>query len=368
MRHKCDRDKCPPANVNGQKAKCTSCGKLCYLKCFGIERSDNIENMETIRIKLKDGGWLYALMPCTAFICCDDSSSGDMKPMLKVPTTNTRGTSKSRQTKSDNSENPKILAELAEIKQMISLLNGSNENDTKILSDVQNVTNEIKTTTNETNEIVKKCAEPTNMNTTNEMELDKPSSAQSFASIVREQRNVVTIKRKLEVLEKNNKRAIENLPPPMEGTGDINIGPPTLRINPLNRKTTFEKAVWVSGLDPSVTIEEMNEFIMKNTEVKENDKFECHKLVKKDCDTSKLSYISFKIAVNAEHFQHLLNPQIWPKYVSVREFLQLNKPKLGDFSNTTASSPNAQNHAKLRKIGSAKNGEQQMDSTENPDL
>lgn len=161
------------------------------------------------------------------------------------------------------------------------------------------------------------------------------STTPSFPRIANGNRRIYTPKRKLDT-DNYPKKMIDNLPKPVHGTRDINIGPPpaakpSAAPKPKNDKPKFEKSVWISKLDPSVSVDMMNEFILANTELTEKTQFNVHKLVKKDADISELSNVSFKIDVNEQHFDMLLNPEMWPMYVAVREFIQVKPVQLGAF-------------------------------------
>ena len=51
--------------------------------------------------------------------------------------------------------------------------------------------------------------------------------------------------------------------------------------------------------------------------------------MKKDRELTSLKFVSFKVEVNDEDFDHLMDPEIWPVDIRVREFLQ--KQTLGDY-------------------------------------
>lgn len=106
--------------------KCAKCNNLCYLRCFGIEKSENInEKFEIVSIKVAENGVMYAIMPCTVFVCCEPLRPDELKTKLKIPAAN-RGNSKTRQTKTtetnSNVDNSAVLSDSSEIKSMISKL------------------------------------------------------------------------------------------------------------------------------------------------------------------------------------------------------------------------------------------------------
>lgn len=56
--------------------------------------------------------------------------------------------------------------------------------------------------------------------------------------------------------------------------------------------------------------------------------FNCRQLVKKDADITTMQFVSFKIDVNEDLFELMSDPEIWPKYILVREFLSERKGML----------------------------------------
>lgn len=100
----------------------------------------------------------------------------------------------------------------------------------------------------------------------------------------------------------------------------------------VEKKPAYEKAVWVSRLSPTITEEDVRDYIAANTFASSN--FVVCKLVKKGQDVSTLSFVSFKIDVNIIDFNILNDKNAWPVNVAVREFELVSKPKpvtIGDF-------------------------------------
>lgn len=122
------------------------------------------------------------------------------------------------------------------------------------------------------------------------------------------------------------KKAI--VPSPKGGTKNIQIGKP-LEVQKIEPKKVnqLSKSIWLSGFHPETTNEEIGDYIIKNTTITDTTKFKCSKLVKKDQDITKMSFISFKIDVSSDDFDTLLNPTNWPQHVKVREFIRMIPPK-----------------------------------------
>lgn len=122
-------------------------------------------------------------------------------------------------------------------------------------------------------------------------------------------------------------------PSPKQGKKEVQIGLPVSvpahgerqrlprNINPMT------KAIWVSKFHPSTEREEIENYIVNNTDAKDKTKFKCTMLVKKDADVSSMSYVSYKIDVTPEVYDILIDPVNWPKDKQVREFVKLSPPR-----------------------------------------
>lgn len=122
----------------------------------------------------------------------------------------------------------------------------------------------------------------------------------------------------------------------------------------MNKKLTdtLSKSVWVSGFHPDTTIEELEQHIVAHTAIKEVLKFKCTKLIKKDQDITKMSFVSFKIDVSPDDFETLASPDIWPQRIKVREFIRMSPPKptLGEFLSSSKSNPTTpERNSKVQK-------------------
>lgn len=319
------------------------------MKCFGIEKCATWEGIDVIKYILPNGSVLYTLLPHSAFVCCGENlTSPELKANMKIPSKQ-RGTSQTRnQTKTTN-ENASILNEIAEIKLKLNQINDSTEKNSTELDN-------IKTIVNENNVLGQSLHKKLNEGGT---AFQSVPTTPNLVRIARENRRIATPKRKSGA-DNYPKKLIDNLPKPVQGTRDINIGPPPAAkpsavTKPKNDKPKFEKSVWISKLDPSVSNEMMSEFILTHTDLTDKSQFNVHKLVKKDADITELSYVSFKIDVNEQHFDALMNPDTWPKYVAVREFIQIKPVQLGEFIDE------AQSSNKQRKIDPKNDNEHQMD-------
>lgn len=317
--HQCNRDDCPTENVNGPKINCAKCKKVCFMKCFGVEKRENLENVEIVKIPLKNGGSMLAFLPYTAFVCCADTlSNTEVKKIVKMPSVN-RSTSKTRATKStekkSETENASILEE---IKSMVT--------------EIKMQTSQIHTATDflvtkSTRPDLQRSAMPSvtpKSKQTNAFATKTPIT--SFSQAVKS--NLQSAKRKREQSPKPQPKPMK-FPSPKICTGtkvsSLIVVPKKVR----EMKPTFDRALCLSGLDPMTPVEEIVNHICDNTPVTDKSKFKVYKLVKKDRDLSTLSFVSFKIEVNQPEFDELFDPSLWPTGSSIRKFL-VNQT-MGDF-------------------------------------
>jgi hypothetical protein len=98
-----------------------------------------------------------------------------------------------------------------------------------------------------------------------------------------------------------------------------------------NDKPKFEKALFVSRLDPTTTCEQMVNYIKEHTPVNDETRFHVHKMVKKDADVTTLRFVSFKIELNVADLDVLDDGSLWPDGSIVREFKPAPKNELGNY-------------------------------------
>lgn len=100
-----------------------------------------------------------------------------------------------------------------------------------------------------------------------------------------------------------------------------------------DEKPKFAKALYVSGLHPDTTTDQLADYIVSYTPVTDATKFKVHKMVKKGVDVSTLKFVSFKVEMNDDDLDILDNADLSDEGVRVREFTQAPKTVLGDFLN-----------------------------------
>lgn len=128
------------------------------------------------------------------------------------------------------------------------------------------------------------------------------------------------------------------------------------------RMNGFGKSLRVGGLDPSVTVDVLCDYIMKNTPIMDKTKFRCTMLVRRGQDLSELTYVSAKVDVSSEDYDLLMNVDLWPNYVTVREFVRTNNRNQRHMGNGELH-PN-----KFQRKNEENIGEAPSNSTNNPNL
>lgn len=250
----------------------------------------------------------------------------DQKSGLKLPSV-ARSASKGRPPKSN--DNDQLLAtELNNIKKMLQSIQNATDTNTAEIA-------EIKSMTTKTDANVQKTAEQTaKLNQFNETPRATNGHAMSYVTAFRNRAAASALssssKRKRHISPEKF-RPKQNFAEPKVGTktnvNGLSVVPKPNRSRDAQPK--FETALYVSGLDPSTTNEQLNEYIVANTSVTDATKFKVHKMVKKDADLSQLKYVSFKVLMNDAELIILDDKNMWPEGVRVRKFEQVPKNDLG---------------------------------------
>lgn len=385
--HICDRDVCPMKNVSGPKLLCSKCQSTCYLLCLGFEICGN-------GVKINSNtGCNFAMDPNSICITCPKCDASFLTEAINEKMEQTEnGTNNikpnvnsvlmsqtpNKQKVLPNQTNTSAVTPMSfsQLKQEITKM-------TRILNTVKAVVDtssadicELKTVTTDTNNIVKtyntKSSEFNNVFSTKLNALT--NETQSFSNMVKQQhdqRQTFPLKRKMATnndaagqttsiqLPNSSKQMYskpKNLPQPKTGK---RLGAVGLMAAPkVKPKPKFDKALHVSRIEPSVTVEQMNDYIKSNTKLIENEDFKCTLLVKKDKDISTLSFVSFKIDICVDKCEQLTDEDFWPEGVQIRSFVPPT-PTFADFLTTSPGNMNTQPN-KISKQNEQKNEIEQM--------
>ena len=136
------------------------------------------------------------------------------------------------------------------------------------------------------------------------------------------------------------------LPSPEQGKKDVVLGRPIVerqRKTAPQKSNALSKAICVSKFHPETEPEEIENYIIAHTDVKDKTKFKVTKMVKKDADLSQLTFVTFKIDMVPEIYVTLRNADSWPMSNTVRDFEKMLPPKqtLNDFMPTNNATPSA---------------------------
>lgn len=173
----------------------------------------------------------------------------------------------------------------------------------------------------------------------NNSESNSSMDSASIINAISDLKNMVTgLQDKMSKLEKPSYRSILAGDQPLRGSakrprfGDIVDSTPTGRpkktiigTNAAEKELSSVEArkwIFVSQLHPTTTDQSFTEYVKKRlNDQADNLKIQAFALVPKERDRRELNFISFKLNIPESSFNAVLNPDIWPKGVMVREFV-----------------------------------------------
>lgn len=300
-----------------------------------------------IRFKLPNGSSLYVDANDMQFVCPTCTAEGGVRVQTKMSFMKTSSTSFQSTTQSNASITDITAVLKAELDARVGeLKTHMNENNDKCIKTVNDVMNNL-------NNNMKFIATTRSDKLNTKEFIGRTPQKNLYSTILKKAMGTnttttpVTGKREREKTNPNEIVLIDNktsktistvkIPTPKHGTKDVVIGekpklssPQLQRRSNMNMLNRLNKSIRVAGLHPSVTVEKLTEYIAQNTPITEKSKFHCRLLVKKEQDLEMLSFVSFKVDVAAEDFTTLMNLEHWPDYVSIREFIRVEKPKQGE--------------------------------------
>lgn len=306
----CNREECVPANTKAEyTTKCSNCQSIVHLPCIGISLKTSQINSPNIRI------------------ICDTCMAGQNE---KCQTDLDMSLNASKTAPTPNKEKMSIKLIMNEVNMLRSVLEANCKNfDTKL-----------DTVCNQTAFLIEKSKSQSEPSKNPSFKKTSTPIASTFADKLRanlnnkRQRDDESISPNLNTPKSkapkvNPPKPKLDAPKPKIGTRMSTKGLTVVAKPPKIEKPRYTKAVWISRLEPETTDSDIATYITENTLIKEKSKFDVHKLVKKGQDLSTLKFVSFKIAMNQDEFDVLMDPDVWPENVMVREFLQ--NATLGDY-------------------------------------
>lgn len=81
-----------------------------------------------------------------------------------------------------------------------------------------------------------------------------------------------------------------------------------------------KKFVHIAGFKPSVTTDQIVNFVNKHTNV-DKQHLVCTRLTKKDADINLLTHVNFKVGVTERFYDELMKASLWPTSIRVRPFI-----------------------------------------------
>lgn len=356
--HICSRDDCKPASVSGPSAKCGRCGKLGFLFCHGFEKHGN----DYVKCDLPNGSKFIASPSSIHWVCQSCHTAGMVITATGPMTSAISSTPKNGNNSSRSTE--KMFIALNDIKQMLVKNQGeivgrlneigpavieANE-ETKhvksiLLSErqmrgVQNAKDLAKELFGRKDNGTENTKNP---KTYPELNAKQTPKQRTFATVVQSKLAVTPrptpttgtpSKRKRDaeifLVDNRSEKVIEKvkLPTPKQGTKKSQLGKSIAARNFMPKAMNpLTKSIRVAGIEAQTTTEQLDDYIVEYSSLKDKTKFKCTKLVKKDQDISKLRFVSFKIDVSPNDFNELMDVDLWPQHANVREFINLSPPK-----------------------------------------
>lgn len=333
--HSCDREKCPPTYVSGPKSNCFLCKKLCYFQCYGLISGVSLNYYMNLSTET-NADKPFTPMSNIQFICSACVTTVNSGTQMPAVESASGGSGRNTPNSSSKVTMKSIMTELSKMQGLMENVQATACENNKKLNTIDAATNEIRLNAQA---ILKKTDMPNQIPQVHQPNLFSPlllshgvQSKSSYSAALRT--NTTPINTPKRRRDENESMRPTNVPKPKVGTRVNAIGLSVVRLptpKPRNEIRKFEKAIWISRLNPSTTPEEILEYISANTAVTDVSKLNCHKLVKKDRDLSTLSFVSFKIEMNTDDFNILCDPSVWHEGVMVREFLEVRNRTLGAF-------------------------------------
>jgi hypothetical protein len=82
------------------------------------------------------------------------------------------------------------------------------------------------------------------------------------------------------------------------------------------------KLIVISRVHPATTPDSILDYIRERTDIED---VRCQMMLAKGRSISDVDYVSFKISATAEDYDQLMNPEVWPARVLVRDFVRTNR-------------------------------------------
>lgn len=251
--------------------------------------------------------------------------------------------------RSSNSSNSSKLSN-GQIESILSNLTQQINANTQKLNDNTNVLSELNKSVNSVHNAV-----TNNVVSSNVSSRSAIPSKQTFAKIVAQanntqaQRNThtpttsirprLTVQRdspRINADENKLKMAMKNRSL-KQGTNTVEkhgLGKPVPPSALQNNPKIVWKSIYVSRVATDVSCNQIIDFIKQYIPEIDEQNFKVHKLVKKDQQLEKLSFVSFRVACAESYYAKLSDTSFWPSHVLIGEFVERpRKPKMADFLN-----------------------------------
>lgn len=353
---KCSRDDCPPVNINvNTTVQCHACKAQHHLPCFDVS---------VPATKL-------FVIPNIVFLCDECLFSGENSPKRKSndphkilrQSTLTSGRILTTPTTSDQNKK----ATFDQLRKIVDNLSHKIDVNTNTVASLKVSVDSMHTTVSsnaiQIDESLKKNdTEISSAAKTIVEKFDKFEQKQTYAQTLGASSSKQIIRHLSSA--KNEQSSIVSQPVPLKkasvnkfkgralisGTNEDathNLGDPVVFTERRRRqnsnhtvptKPKFAKSVYVTRLQPSVTVDGLKLFLSARMPEFDENQVSIRMLVKKDQDLSELSFVSFRIACTDNMYSTLGSASFWPSHIKMREFIdEPRKPRENADEKTPAS-------------------------------
>lgn len=326
----CNHNKCPTAHTSDSNTiACHMCKKDFHLPCYDIIAAKS-------RIFINK----HIVFLCDACIECPSPKrkpAGESKlPTKGESTINSSNRINASTLSSETATSAPIVVSNKRMFDLLIEVSAKIDNNSSTLSQLKDGVDSIHSTIRDNKNTyanVLQVRQNQHTGSAPELQPTNSSAANKTVAVREEQRNmdaetkIALKKRQLTA----GKSAKQGLGAPVE------IQP---RKTATVQRTQLNKSVYVSRIDPSVTTDNLVEYIkneLPNVDVKH---FLPRLLVKKGQNLEELTYVSFRLQCTEALYDAFISPDFWPSHVKIGEFIEKQSDKRAKLSEFIAQKIN----------------------------
>lgn len=281
----CSRDSCKPSFIKSSSTvKCIGCRDPFHLQCYGIDKPSSV----------------IFVNKNVVFLCDACLTSGTYVPSPKRKLASQTDCVVTQDINSSNLVTPSKAVTGTTVDPLKQL----QESVDRIISEVSLNSNTLQVIHTKIN----------NLNNTEQSSVMTTHAPRSYASVLSRNVNGSTGRSNISVVARRDSIPSPKITPAIKGASSATIG------KPLTPRPPPKKSIWISQLHRDTTEDDITKYV--KSIVKSSAEFTVRKLVKKDREISSYSFVSFRVTCSLELFELLMNAELWPASVNIREFEQ----------------------------------------------